>query len=154
MKTVCALIIVAVLLLAAESSGNEGPAKEDFDQLRGTWLTVSLINDGKTLVDEKTPSMKGPAAKLVYEGNIWIVKVAGKTVAKGIFKIDVTKSPKEIDVLDESGVKNEKTKLGIYQVNGDTYKFCLARAGKARPTQFTSAVGSGYSLGVSKRERP
>jgi uncharacterized protein (TIGR03067 family) len=80
--------------------------------------------------------------------------VGGKTVAKGTFKIDATKSPKEIDVLDESGAKNERTKLGIYQIDGDTYKFCLARAGKPRPAQFTSVVDSGHALGVSKREGP
>ena len=61
---------------------------------------------------------------------------------------------KEIDIMDETGMKNDKTKLGIYELDGDTYKFCLAPAGKPRPTEFTSKEGSGHSLGVSKREKP
>jgi len=31
----------------------------DLDQLRGTWLTVSLVHDGKTVVDEKIPPKEG-----------------------------------------------------------------------------------------------
>ena len=50
-------------------------------------------------------------------------------------------------------IENDKTKLGIYELDGDTYKFCLAPAGKPRPTEFTSKEGSGHSLGVSKREK-
>lgn len=117
-------------------------------------MTVSLINNGKTLVDEKDPPKDGPSTKLVYDGNMWMIMVGDKTVASGIFKIDATKTPKEIDIMDESGVKNDKTKLGIYELNGDTYKYCLAPAAKPRPTEFTSKEGSGHSLGVSKRAKP
>ena len=56
--------------------------------------------------------------------------------------------------MDDSGVKNEKTKLGIYEIDGNSYKYCLAPAGKPRPTEFTSKKGTGHSLGVSKRETP
>jgi uncharacterized protein (TIGR03067 family) len=81
-----------------------------------------------------------------------MVKVGDKTVATGKFRIDAARSPKEIDILDDSGVKNEKTKLGIYEVDGDIYKYCIAPAGKPRPTEFSSRPGSRHSLGVSKRE--
>jgi uncharacterized protein (TIGR03067 family) len=75
-------------------------------------------------------------------------------VASGIIRIDSTKIPKEIDILDETGMKNGQTKLGIYELDGDTYTYCLAPPGKPRPTEFSSKEGSGYSLGVSKREKP
>jgi uncharacterized protein (TIGR03067 family) len=149
MKALRFLILATVSLVAADD-----PSKGDLDKLSGTWLTVSLVNDGKTLVDEKDPPKAGPTAKLVYEGNKWLIKVGDKTVASGVFNIDATKEPKEIDILDGSGVKNEKTKLGIYELDGDTYRFCLASAGKPRPTEFISKAGSNHSLGVSKREKP
>ncbi len=139
--------------MVAECAGKGEPSKGDLDKLRGTWLTVSLVNDGKTLVDEKAPPKIGPATKLVYDGNTWMIKVGDKTVASGAFKIDATKMPREIDIMDESGVKNDKTKLGIYELDGDTYKYCLAPAGNPRPTEFSSNAGSGHSLGVSKREK-
>ena len=138
------LILTAALLLGAQS---------DLDKLQGSWRTISLVNDGKVLVGEKVPPQPGPATALVYERNRWLIKVGDKTVASGIFTVDASKAPKEIDVMDESGLKNGKTKLGIYELDGDRYKYCLAPAGKPRPAEFASPEGSGYSLGVSERER-
>jgi uncharacterized protein (TIGR03067 family) len=154
MKAICCLIFTTGALMAAAGAGQGEPSRNDLDKLRGTWMTVSLMNDGKTLVDEKATSKKGPITKLVYDGNTWMIKVGDKTVASGSFKIDATKMPREIDIMDESGVNNDKTKLGIYELDGDTYKYCLAPAGKPRPTEFSSNAGSGHSLGVSKREKP
>jgi uncharacterized protein (TIGR03067 family) len=113
MKATCFLLLVTGAVMAANDPGKGDPSKGNLDKLGGTWLTVSLVNDGKTLVDEKTPPKEGPTTKLVYEGNKWMIKVGDKTVARGLFTIDATKKPKEIDILDESGSKNEKTKLGI-----------------------------------------
>ena len=84
--------------MTAAGAGQGEPSRDDLDKLRGTWLTVSLLNDGKTLVDEKTPPKNGPSTKLVYDGNTWMIKVGDKTVASGAFKIDATKMPREIDI--------------------------------------------------------
>ena len=140
--------------MAADGPGQDDPPKTDLEKLTGTWLTVSLVNDGKTLVDEDDPPKEGPTTKLVYDGTKWMINVGDKTVASGVFKIDATKTPKEIDIMDESGKRNDKTKLGIYELDGDEYKFCLAPAGEPRPTEFKSKAGSKHSLGVSKRESP
>ena len=153
MKAVCVLAVTTGALFAVAGPGQGDPPQGDLDKLRGTWLTVSLVNDGKTLVDEKTPPKSGPATKLVYDGNKWMIRVGDKAVAGGVFTIEPTKTPKQIDILDETGTKNDKTKLGIYELDGDTYKYCLAPAGKPRPTVFASKPGSGHSLGVSKREK-
>jgi uncharacterized protein (TIGR03067 family) len=154
MKAVCCLIMTTGALIAADGVAEGDRSKGDLEKLCGTWLNVSLVNDGKTLVDEKALSPKGPTTNLVYDGNKWMIKVGDKTVARGVFKIDATKMPKEIDIMDESGMKNDKTKLGIYELDGDKYKYCLAQAGKPRPTEFTSKADSGHSLAVSKREKP
>src|SRR5579871_2460587 len=108
MKTNFSLIVIAGLLTAAGGPGKESAPMSDHDKLQGTWLTVSLVNDGKTLVDEKSPPQPGPVTKLAYDGDHWNVIVGDKTVATGVFKIDPTKTPKEIDILDESGTKNDK----------------------------------------------
>ncbi len=140
--------------MAADNPAKEDSSKSDLDKLRGTWVSVSLVNDGKTIQDEKTPPKEGPVTKVAYEGTKWMIKVGDKTVFTGIFKIDSSKKPKEIDFMEESDTKGEKTKLGIYEIDGDTLRFCLAPAGKPRPTEFTSKAGSGHSLGVMKREKP
>lgn len=147
----------AILWLAPAAFGQApAPVHQDDDlvRLQGTWLTVSLVNDGKTLVAENEPPKPGPVTKLAYEGDLWKVIVGDTVVATGVVKVDSTRLPKEIDLLDESGTRNEKTKLGIYELDGDTYRYCLAPAGKPRPTELASPAGSGYSLGVSRREKP
>ena len=147
-------ILTTGVLMETDGAAKDDPSKVDLDKLRGTWLTVSIVHDGKTITDEKTPPKEGPVTKLAYDGNKWMIKVGDKTFAGGIMKIDATKTPKEIDLMDESGLKNDKTKLAIYEIDGDTYKYCVAPAGKPRPTEFSSKEGSGHSLGVSKREKP
>ena len=152
MSTACPKAALALGLLAAGAADDKATQNE-LAKLRGTWLTVSLVNDGKTLVDDKTKPT-GPATTLVYDGDKWMVQVGDQTVAHGTFKVDVAKTPKEIDVFDESGLSNDRTKRGIYEISGDTYRFCLAPAGKPRPTEFSSKPGSGHSLGVSQRAKP
>jgi uncharacterized protein (TIGR03067 family) len=140
------LILVAGLLLATD------PGKGDLDKLQGTWLTVSLVSNGKTVVDENLPPKPGPITKVVYEGSKWRVTVGEKTVATGTWKIDPAKNPKEIDIMDESGMINDKTKLAIYELEGDTFKYCIGLAGKPRPTEFSAKEGSDTALIVSRRE--
>ena len=147
------LFLASGLLVAAAGPTKDDAPKNDLDKLQGTWLTISLVSDGKTLVTETDAPKPGPATKLAYDGDKWMIKVGDKTVASGVTKLDSTKTPKEIDILDESGTRNAKTQLGIYTLDGDTYTYCLAPAEKPRPTEFTSKEGSKHSLGVSKREK-
>jgi uncharacterized protein (TIGR03067 family) len=143
------LILAAGLLLATPDS-----QKTDLEKLQGAWLTVSLVSEGKTVVDENHPPKPGPVLKLIYEGNQWIVKVGDKIVGTGKIKIDSAKTPKEIDILDESGTINDKAKLAIYELEGDTFKYCIGPAGKPRPAEFSAREGSGNALIVSRREKP
>jgi uncharacterized protein (TIGR03067 family) len=149
-----AFVIVAFALTGWIDGPTKGIRPEgDLAKLQGTWSTVSIISDGKIVINENTPPPKGPATKLAYDGDNWTVKVGEKTVATGKTKLDATKMPKELDVMDESGTLNEKTKLAIYELDGGTYKYCIAAAGKSRPTKFESTKGSGHSLIVSKRDK-
>jgi uncharacterized protein (TIGR03067 family) len=148
MKKLCLLFFATGAVMAADDR-----SKSDQEKLRGTWVTVSLKTNGKTIVKDKARPAPGPETKLVYDGDNWKIQTGDKVLASGKFKVDATKSPKEIDIFDETGVKNEKTKLGIYELNGDTYTYCLAPANKPRPTEFVSKEGGWLSLGVSRREK-
>ncbi len=146
--TLASILLLAFALLGAVAPV---PAPTDLDRLQGTWLTVSMVSNGKTLVGPGVPPQPGPATTLAYEGNRWLVRVGEKTVASGITRLDESATPKRIDLLNEPGVKNGQPQLGIYELDGDTYRYCLAPAGKPRPTEFSSPAGSGWSLGVSRR---
>jgi hypothetical protein len=47
-----------------------------------------------------------------------------------------------------------KTMLGIYDLQGDTLRFCFADPGKERPTNFTTKAGDGRTLSVWKKAKP
>jgi len=148
MLKICLLLLTTGAVMAADDR-----SKNDQEKLRGTWRTVSLVSNGKTIVSDKSPPAAGPETKLIYDGDNWKIQTGDQVLASGKFKVDASKTPKEIDIFDETGVKNGKTKLGIYQLDGDVYRYCLAPANKPRPTEFVSKEGSGVSLGVSRREK-
>ena len=75
--------------------------------------------------------------------------MGGRTEA-GTFTLDPSRKPKGIDVTPEDG----KPILGIYQIDGDTHKVCLAEPGRERPTEFTTQPESGRSLYVMRRAKP
>ena len=55
-----------------------------------------------------------------------------QTFFKAKFTIDPTKKPKTIDYAMTEGFTKGKTQLGIYELDGDTFRSCFAPAGKRR----------------------
>ena len=72
---------------------------------------------------------------------------------KAKITIDPSKKPKTIDYQMTDGFTKGKTQLGIYEVDGDTFKSCFGKPGTERPTEFTSKPGDGRTLSVWKREK-
>jgi uncharacterized protein (TIGR03067 family) len=56
--------------------------------------------------------------------------------------LDPTQNPKAVDILITAGPLKGKTRLGIYQIDGDTETVCLAQPGRNRPTSFDSRQGA------------
>jgi uncharacterized protein (TIGR03067 family) len=81
------------------------------------------------------------------------ISMSGQLYFKAKFSIDPTKKPKAIDYVMTDGPTKGKTHLGIYELDGDTVKFCFAAPGKDRPTEFTAKDGSQNTLSVWKREK-
>jgi hypothetical protein len=44
--------------------------------------------------------------------------------------------------------------LGIYAIDGDTHKVCIAEPGRERPTEFSTQAESGRTLFIMKRAKP
>ena len=57
----------------------------------------------------------------------------GQVNFKAKFTIDPTKKPKTIDYKMTEGPTKGKTHLGIYELDGDTVKFCFAAHGEGTP---------------------
>lgn len=140
-----AVVLVAVgLLMAADSDS----VKKEMALLEGEWAMVSGEIDRQPLPES---FLKG-ARRVARDGET-TVTINGQLFMKARFKVDPDKKPRTIDYTMTGGPSTGKTQLGIYELDGDTVKFCFASPGQARPTEFATRDGSGLTLSVWKRAK-
>jgi uncharacterized protein (TIGR03067 family) len=144
MKKHLLLVIGVVFLLAADDANQE--VKKEMDRFQGTWRMVSLEAGQNKLTEDALKDFR-----LKIEGDKFTA-TEGTSENHGTFKVDPTKKPKTIEIIMIQGEKRQ-TLLGIYELEGDTYKLCGDMSGKSRPTEFAIKPGSGYILEVLKREK-
>jgi len=111
-------------------------------QLEGAWTSVSVERDGQALGEDFVKDFK-----LVFKDD----KVTARHPAK--FKLDLSKTPKRIDVTPEEGPDKDRTIEGIYELKGEDLKVCIALPGKERPKEFVSKPDSGTVLFVLKKAK-
>ena len=143
-------MLVAVVALSC-LVGAEPPSdavKKELAQLEGEWVMVSGERDGQALPEEYVKS-----ATRVAKDGVSTVTIAGMVVMKSKYTIDPTKKPKAIDFEPTEGESEGKKIQAIYELDGDTLRFCLAPSGKDRPTEFTAKEGSGRTMSVWKRAK-
>ena len=143
MKCRCMLVLGVVFLLAADDAAD--PVKKELARFQGTWKLVSVETDQNKLTEDALQHFR-----LKIDGDKFSA-TEDKTTIHGTFKVDPTKKPKTIDIKMIDAEMKEKTMLGIYELEGDTYKLCGDMAGKTRPTEFSVKPGSAYVLEVLKR---
>jgi uncharacterized protein (TIGR03067 family) len=137
--------LIPVLVLAGTASAQD-TVKKEMAQLEGEWSMVSGEANGVSMPKEAVNSGK----RVAKDGEVTIT-IAGQVYFKAKFSIDPTKKPKAIDYTMLEGTTKGKTHLGIYELDGDTVKFCFAAPGKERPTDFTAKEGSQRTSSVWKR---
>jgi uncharacterized protein (TIGR03067 family) len=128
------------LLLAADKTEEKQPMG-DQEKLQGTWALVSGERNGKALPDEVLQHIK-----LIFAGDKLTTKHKDRK-AEATFKLDSSRTPKEMDLDMEGNVGK-----GIYQLDGDSLKIAHGEVGDARPKDFPKA-GSGLTVLVLKREK-
>ncbi len=133
------------LLLTLSAAAADAPT--ELEKFTGTWLAVSITNDGKETNrdDVKKVVLVVDGAKYTLLGTTGLVK--------GTHKLDASKTPKTIDATRSVGADKGKTIKGIYELSGASFKVCLAAPGKDRPTSFDAKEGSGNRLLVFKRSK-
>jgi uncharacterized protein (TIGR03067 family) len=140
-------VLAAVALLPFVAAGDDATKKE-LDRFRGTWKFESVEIEGQAV-----PADGIKDVRLILDGDKFTMEGGGLGMYKGTFKVDVSKKPKTIDVTFTEGPEKGKTSIGIYTLEGDTYKVCMDPQGKERPTKFESKKGSPFVLEVLKREK-
>lgn len=145
------LSLLLGLILASLSPGwaDEPEAiKKDLVLLQGEWSMVSGSADGQPMPAQMLKQMKR-----ICKGDETSTTMAGQVFFKAKFTIDPTRIPKTIDYQMTQGFTKGKRQLGIYELEGDTFKSCIGRAGGERPSDFTSKPGDGRTLSVWKRDK-
>ena len=145
MRLTVAVIGVLGLILAGRADDN---AKKEMAQLEGEWSMVSGELNGMAMPDAFVKN-----GKRVAKDGETAITLGGQVYFKAKFSIDPRKKPKAIDYNMTEGPTKGKTHLGIYELDGDTVKFCFAAPGGDRPTDFTAKEGSQRTFSVWKRDK-
>lgn len=136
------LIVVALATFTGSYSiaedSNEELVKKDHKLIEGTWKVVALEVNGNKSSDEDVRKIT------VINGadGTWSIHSEGKEIIKGTSIIYPTQKPKTIDFTPTEGERKGEVHLGIYELDKNTRKLCFAPPGKARPTEFSSPLGS------------
>jgi penicillin amidase len=115
-------------------------------ELEGEWSMVSGEIEGR-----KLPEAYVKTGKRIVKGNLTTVTINGQTMMKATFTVDATKKPKTIDFTMVGGFSKGAQQLGIYELDGDTFRSCFASPGKERPTDFSTSAGDGRTFSVWKK---
>jgi len=151
MKTIPVTFLIALFAVAAVSAwaGEDDAVKKDLALLQGEWTMVSGSADGQPMPDDMRQQMKR-----VCKDDESTTTMAGRVFIKAKITLDPAKKPKTIDYLMTDGFTKGQKQLGIYEVEGDTFKSCFAKPGAERPTDFSSQPGDGRTVSVWKRVKP
>jgi RNA polymerase sigma factor (sigma-70 family) len=127
-----------------QKEGAAAEKKTDKDRLLGTWIPVSVEEDGRKVPEDE---VKAKNFEMVFTADK--VTVPRKDEAKEVgYKLDPGKKPKQIDLLIDEG----KTAKGIYLLDGDTLKLCFDKDYGDRPAKFDAKEGSKRILMVLKKK--
>lgn len=138
------LLPTLAALLTTASLGMAADAEKDLKKLVGTWEEVSHTANGKA---KGADELKGTTVVIDATGK-WEAFKDGASLLKGSVKLDPAKKPKASDWTIDG---TDFVALGIYEVDGDTWKHCFAV--KERPTEFASKEGSEVIFIVLKRAK-
>jgi len=143
--TVRTLLLAAASLLPLAFADDE-TSKKDLEPLQGVWKGQKAKSNGQEFTADE-------AAKLeltVEKDGGYVLKANGE-VKGTLAKLDASKKPAAIDLTRSS---DNKTLLGIYEIDGDTLKMAVGKPdGKDRPATFDSAPDSGVVYVLFKREK-
>lgn len=138
--------MIRAVLVAALMTPTAFASDPDLPKLQGQWVLAQLREN-----DDHAPDEIIKTGKLEIRGDEYHAEIKGRPV-KLAFKLDSSKSPKQIDVTIPDGPSKGKQFAGIYKIEGDTVTICRPRdPGGARPTAFDPAKNANQVQTVWKR---
>ena len=147
----CAAIVVTIYSLGPISAADapDDALLKEIDRLQGIWTNVSTSAEG---VDDDSYA---DLLWLTIKGDKWLMSVKkGKPIVEPTFRIDPSVSPKTLDIIGNKGRKGEVILKAIYELDGDTFRYCYAIGDAEGPKEFTSEPGSKSGISVYRRLKP
>jgi RNA polymerase sigma-70 factor (ECF subfamily) len=133
----------------APEQAKDGAAADDAKALQGEWLAVWIEADGKKVDADEVAELR-----LTFRGQELTVGSAdgqGRS-RKSNFKLNPTRSPKEIDLISLDGQEKGQTTPGIYALDKGRLQICMPRdAGGRRPKDFETRKGDGLLVLLLER---
>jgi uncharacterized protein (TIGR03067 family) len=149
MKTLRNILVCLAFMTIAIGQAQSDEAKIDLAKLQGEWVMVSGSRDGQMLATNVVAN-----SRRVAKGNEMTVTIDGQLLMQATFTLDPSKKPKAIDYAMKHGPHMGQTELGIYEIDGDTIKFCFAIPGEPRPIDFTTKTGDKRTSSTWKPAKP
>ena len=118
--------------------------KQDYEALTGRWQLVKSVVDGKPV-----PEAEVRKTVLITDHDTFRFPADAKvgTAPLGRFTIDPTQNPKHVDTTAAGGPNKGQVTRGIYEIiDANNKRACWGQPGGPRPTDFTSAPGSGRTV--------
>lgn len=157
MRTLRVVGVLVVLLSACFTSraADDAALKAELKALEGKWEVASCQKDGE---DEEDVVKLGIRLEF-KDDNMEITGTDPNfTPQKRFIKLEVTTTPKLMDVAEKAEELKDGTKLleGLYSVDAETFKFCFQMDGDQpakgkRPSALESKAGSGVLLLTFKK---
>ncbi len=138
-------MIAAALLFAAGwalAAGDDAKARKEAD----TEARKELVGTWKGQVDEGETGHELTFTMTTITG----VKDGRQSLGAGTFKLNLAAKPPHLDATRTKGGKRGEKYLGIYELDGETLKWCVAAPGAKRPTEL--ATKPGQFLLILKRQ--
>ena len=146
MRTVSLSLVVLVAAAAvAAPVPKAAKKKSDAEQLEGRWEIVTLDTGGGSQVptgDTATFYM------VIKDGKLSTGTRGGPGYQNREIKLDPAQSPKWLDISDTQGLYH----LSIYELDGDTLKWCETNSRDARPTEFKGGNANNYFVWKRAKE--
>jgi uncharacterized protein (TIGR03067 family) len=139
-------LIAAALFVSVAQAGDDDPAKKDLQRMQGMWTMHALEINGKS--ESKIQETLLNVAKDEYK-----TTVKGRQPPGFRLKLDPSKNPKWIDMIQKQPDGTEKVIKGIYTFENDTLKICRGLApDQERPSQFATWPDTGYFVVTWKKQ--
>ena len=122
--------------------------REEYMRFGGVWKYESMVVEGQEL----QAAVFG-GSRLLVQGDRFTA-IDPEATYRGFYRVDPSATPKTIEITFTDGPEAGTTKYGIYTLEADTYRSCLALTGTVRPLRFAAKAGSGQALQVLKRVNP